>query len=72
MQFLNFVALLSCQVALGSSFSISNRVRKPVKRDVTDATLYAYGTNTTGWPISYNQSDREDEISTTSYHEPPV
>ncbi|KAJ4394819.1 hypothetical protein N0V93_004039 [Gnomoniopsis smithogilvyi] len=59
MQFLSLVTLLSCQLATGSALSIPfSSETKAIKRDQTDATLYAYGTNSSGWPVSYNPIDK--------------
>lgn len=54
---MSLVTLLSCQLALGSALSIPSFETKAVKRDQTDATLYAYGTNSSGWPVSFNPID---------------
>ncbi|KAJ4408883.1 hypothetical protein N0V82_009613 [Gnomoniopsis sp. IMI 355080] len=66
MQINGFVTLLSCQLALGSALSIPFFNTKAVKRDQTDATLIAYGTNSSGWPISYNPSDTATANDTTA------
>lgn len=61
MKFLTLVTILSCQLALGSAISIppfKTKIEK--RRSETDATFYAYGTNTTGWPISYSPANGKD------------
>lgn len=58
MKFLTLATVLSCQLALGSAISIPSFKTNIEKRSTeTDATFFAYGTNTTGWPISYSPAN---------------
>lgn len=61
MKFPTLATVLSCQLALGTAISIPSFKTNIEKRaSETDATFYAYGTNTTGWPVSYSPADGKD------------
>lgn len=64
MHFLSLVSVVSLHLAFGSAWSIR---RESVKRaGKTDATLYAYGKSTSGWPISYGTNDGMLSLKSTT------
>ena len=53
--YFSLVSLLSLHLALSAAWSIPGVKSK--RGAETDATLFAYGTNTSGWPVAYGLDD---------------
>ncbi|KAJ9144625.1 hypothetical protein NKR23_g5995 [Pleurostoma richardsiae] len=54
MQLQDLLHLTTMHACLGSALSIRSNVKRGAE---TNATLYAYGANTSAWPIAYGLSD---------------
>lgn len=52
---MQLLSLFAVQIALSAAFSIPAGITK--RKAETNATLVAYGTNTSSWPIAYGIND---------------
>ncbi|ORY63279.1 uncharacterized protein BCR38DRAFT_394118 [Pseudomassariella vexata] len=64
MQLHSFLSLLSMQIAVGAAFTIPTGTLMKRKPE-TNATLFAYGANSSAWPIAYGLNDGLLYISQT-------
>lgn len=62
--YFSLLSLIPFQVALATTLGLPHGETK--RGAETDATLYAYGTNTSAWPVAYGLDDGTEKTLPTT------